>query len=63
MSQALVDVAMTLEVGPALTILVEVYGREARTYCVGFTDDGKWSISVMNSDNGKVFARYAKDLE
>lgn len=63
MSQALVDVAMTLDIGPALTILAEVYGKDNRTYTVTFTDDGKWSVSVKSTDTGKVFARYAQDLE
>jgi hypothetical protein len=62
-AQTLVEYAMTLDVGPALAVLVSVYGKDSRVYTVTFDDDGKWNISVKSADTGKTFARFAKDLE
>ena len=55
--------AMTLDVGPALAVLVSVYGKDSRVYTVTFDDDGKWSISIKSADTGKTFARFGQDLE
>lgn len=63
LEQSLVEHAMTLDVGPALAVLVKVYGKDSRCYTVTFADNGKWSISIKSSDTGKVFARFAQDLE
>lgn len=63
LEQTLVEHAMTLDVGPALATIVKVYGKDSRVYTVTFDDNGKWSVSVKSSDTGKVFARFAQDLE
>jgi hypothetical protein len=61
--QALVELAMTLDVGAALAVLVSVYGKDNRAYMVRFDDDGKWIVSVKSADTNKTFASFAKDLE
>ena len=60
-NQTLIDMAMTLDVGPALAMLVKIYGKDTRIYSVHFTDTGKWCIAAMSTDTGKVLARFTQD--
>jgi hypothetical protein len=61
-TQNLVDLAMTLDVGPALAILVSVYGKDSRVYSVTFDEsNGKWCISAMSTDTGKVISRFTQN--
>jgi hypothetical protein len=60
-NQELINLAMTLDVGQALTILVSVYGKDSRVYSVAFTDTGKWCITAMSTDTGKIISRFTQD--
>ena len=58
--QTIVDHAMTLSVGDALTKLVQVYGKDSRIYEVTF-DDTKWVITVRTTYKNAVIARFTQD--
>ena len=63
------DNAMKQDIGPAMAEIVAQYGRDGRVYSVTFTDPdplkwldlGKWRITVMSTDTGKVIARFTQD--
>jgi hypothetical protein len=41
-----------------LSDLIALYGKDGRVYSVTFTDTGELRVAVMDTDTGKVLARF-----